>query len=75
MLAPYLYQLDKDRIEKIIIMDSFSGAEPEQTKNLYFSMLDTIEKSRKIPDQLVEKIAPIFFTPMIDKVENFFKDE
>ena len=72
MLAPYLYQLDKDRIEKIIIMDSFSGTEPEQTKNLYFSMLDTIEKSRKIPDQLVERIAPIFFTPMIDKNGELF---
>lgn len=72
MLAPYLYQLDKDKMEKIVIMDSFSGPEPEQTKNLYFSMLDTIEKNRKIPDELVEKIAPIFFSPMINKNTNLF---
>ena len=30
-------------------------------------MLDTIEKEEKIPEELANKIAPIFFSPQIDK--------
>ena len=67
MLAPYLYNLDKDKISKLIIMDSFSGSEPKQMQQLYFSMLDTIDKMGKIPEELVNKITPIFFSPQIDK--------
>lgn len=77
MLAPYLYNIDKDKISKLIIMDSFSGDEPIEMKQLYFSMLDTIEKEEKIPEELANKIAPIFFSPQIDKNSqlylNFFK--
>lgn len=77
MLAPYLYNIDKDKISKLIIMDSFSGDEPIEMKQLYFSMLDTIEKEEKISEELANKIAPIFFSPQIDKNSqlylNFFK--
>lgn len=72
MIAPYLYEIDKKKIEKIIIMDSFSGAEPEQSKNLYFGMLDIIEKNKLIPNELIEKIAPIFFQPKIKKDSKLF---
>lgn len=60
MLVPYIYNLDKDKINKIIIMDSYVGEESFETKELYFSMLDAIEKAKYIPDALVEKIAPMF---------------
>lgn len=72
MLAPYLYSLDKDRISKLIIMDSFSGDEPLQMQQLYFSMLDTIEKEGKISEELANKIAPIFFSPQIDKTSTLY---
>lgn len=63
MLAHYIYELDKERVKKLVIMDSYAGSEPEQTKEYYFSMLDTIKKTQNIPAPLAEKIAPIFFSP------------
>lgn len=73
MLAPYIYDYDKDRINKMIIMDSYVGEEPLKTKELYFSMLDTIEKAKFVPDILIEKIAPMFFSPFIDKTGMLYK--
>lgn len=73
MLAPYIYNLDKDKINKIIIMDSYVGEESLETKEVYFSMLDAIEKAKYIPDVLVEKIAPMFFSPSIDKSGVLYK--
>ena len=73
MLAPYIYNLDKDKINKIIIMDSYVGEESLETKEVYFSMLDAIEKAKYIPDVLVEKIAPMFFSPSIDKSGILYK--
>ncbi|WP_300328226.1 alpha/beta hydrolase, partial [Fusobacterium sp.] len=57
----------KEKIKKMVIMDSFSGNEPKSTQDLYFNMLNIIEKNKKIPNELIEKIAPIFFSPEIDK--------
>ncbi len=73
MLAPYIYNLDKDKINKIIIMDSYVGEESLETKEVYFSMLDAIEKAKYIPDVLIEKIAPIFFSSSIDKSGVLYK--
>ena len=72
MIAPHLYKHDKEKIEKIVIMDSYVGDEPINTKNLYFNMLDVIESKKAIPDELIKKIAPIFFTPTIDKKSNLY---
>lgn len=76
MIAPYLYNLDKEKIEKLVIMDSFSGNEPIETKNLYFALLDKIEKDERISKDVAIKIAPIFFKPKVDKnsylYQNFF---
>lgn len=63
MLAPYIYELDKKRIKKMVIMDSYTGNEPEESRKLYFSMLDTILLVKKIPEQMADKIAPMFFSP------------
>lgn len=51
-----------DRLSSCVIMDSYSGIEPLETKNIYFGMLGMIEKLKKIPDELKDKIAPMFFT-------------
>lgn len=74
MLAPYIYELDREKIDKIIIMDSYSGSEPEETKKFYFSILEIIEKSKYFPKELIEKVAPIFFSPMVDKKSKMFLD-
>lgn len=73
MLAPYIYNLDKNKINKMVVMDSYVGEEPIETKELYFSMLDGIEKIKCIPDTLIEKIAPMFFSPSIDKSGILYK--
>ncbi len=67
MLAPYIYELDKKKVKKLVIMDSYVGSEPLETKNLYFSMLDTIKSVGHIPQPMAEKIAPIFFSPETSK--------
>lgn len=51
-----------DRLEKLVIMDSYIGIEPEMTKTLYFSMLDAIGNLGFVPEELAEKIAPMFFS-------------
>lgn len=65
MLAPYIYNRNKEKIKALILMDTYLGSEPLETQKLYFQMLDTIETSKKIPPMLVEKIAPLFFSPNI----------
>lgn len=67
MLAPYMYEFHRAKIKKVVIMDSYTGAEPEATKELYFSMLDAIYSMKKIPEPMAEKIAPIFFSPVVSK--------
>ena len=54
-------------------MDSYVGEESLETKEVYFSMLDAIEKAKYITDVLVEKIAPMFFSPSIDKSGVLYK--
>ena len=67
MLAPYIYEYHKEKIKKLVIMDSYVGSEPEKTKDLYFSMLDIIKLTKKIPETMAEKIAPMFFSPLKSK--------
>lgn len=65
MLAPYIYDIDKEKIKKMVLMDTYLGSEPAETKNLYFNMLDGIEECQCFPKPLIERIAPIFFAPNI----------
>lgn len=69
MLAPYMYEYHKEKIKKIVIMDSYVGAEPEENKKIYFSMLNMIDTIKKVPENLAEKIAEMFFSPIISKKE------
>lgn len=76
MLAPYIFKYNQEKIKQLILMDTYLDEEPTSTKNLYFNMLDTIEKLNCIPDVLIEQIAPIFFSPNVSKdnktlLENF----
>lgn len=62
MLAPYMYEFDKEKIQKMVIMDSYAGEEPEESKKLYFSMLDAINSMGKINETIADKVAPMFFS-------------
>ncbi|MDP0492879.1 MAG: alpha/beta hydrolase [Fusobacterium sp. JB021] len=63
MLGPILYSLDKDKMKKLIIMDSYVGLEYENTKALYFQLLEKVKENEKVTSELADKIAPMFFAP------------
>lgn len=63
MIGPILYSLDKDKMKKIIIMDSYNGLEYENTKNLYFQILGKVKLDKKVIPELANQIAPMFFAP------------
>ena len=67
MLAPYMYEYHKEKIKKIVIMDSYVGIEPEEKKKMYFSMLDTIDLIKKVPENMAEKIADMFFSQIVSE--------
>lgn len=62
MIGGHLLKKYPERIKKCVIMDSYLGEEPSETKELYFNMLGTIEQLKFIPEQLIEKISPMFFS-------------
>lgn len=62
MVACHLGVKHSQRLDKLVVMDSFIGPEPEATKGLYFNLLGTIEKLGFIPEELAKQIAPMFFS-------------
>lgn len=78
MLAPYLYEKQKNKIKKMVIMDSYSGIENETLKLKYFNMLDIILKEKKVPEYIIKEVVPMFFSyktldKQLDIVDNFKK--
>lgn len=63
MLAPYIHRLNRGKIEKLILMDTFLGVEPESSKQLYLEALNSIKSVSMIPEHVINKVAPIFFSP------------
>ena len=55
-----------ERINGLVLMDTYGGAEPEATRQYYFSLLKQIEEEGEITEQLLDIIVPIFFRPNID---------
>ena len=70
MLVPYLYELKKENIKSIIMMDSYSGEEGIEKHNLYFKLLDMIEEYQTIPQPMAVQIANMFFAKNNCNVEN-----
>lgn len=68
MLAPYMA---KDiRVESMIIMDSYVGAEPSKSQETYFHLLNNIKKLQFIPEPMAELISPMFFAPKTTQEKN-----
>ncbi len=71
MIGAHLALKYPERLKASVIMDAYSGDEPDETKALYFGMLDIIENIKQISEQMADQIAPIFFS----KQENILKGE
>jgi pimeloyl-ACP methyl ester carboxylesterase len=54
------------RLNGLVLMDTYVGVEPEATRQYYFSLFKMIEDSGEISSQLLDIVVPIFFRPGID---------
>lgn len=54
---------DPQRVQALVMMDSFVGPEPAATQARYFALLDTVERCRALPAPLIEQVLPLFFAP------------
>ncbi|MGY2289741.1 alpha/beta fold hydrolase [Pseudomonas sp. SDO528_S397] len=62
------------RINSLVLMDTYLGAEPEATRQYYFSLFKMIEDAGAIPEPLLDVVAPIFFRPGIDRQSALYQD-
>ncbi len=53
-----------EAVKALVIMDSFVGPEPEETRARYFQMMDAIEQAGTIPAPMIDAIVPLFFSPV-----------
>ena len=60
-----------EKVKKLVLMDTYLGLEPLEKQKLYLNMIDVIEKCGFIPDELIEQITPIFFSPKTLKNNNY----
>ncbi|MGC5701025.1 alpha/beta fold hydrolase [Pseudomonas sp. NFXW11] len=61
------------RINGLVLMDTYLGAEPEPTRQYYFSLFQQIETTGQISPMLLDIVVPIFFRPGIDRQSALFQ--
>lgn len=74
MWGARLALLAPERINSLVLMDTYLGSEPEATRQYYFSLFKMIEDTGTIPEPLLDVIAPIFFRPDIDRACALYQD-
>ena len=52
-----------ERVTALALLGSYMGSEKVETRSRYFSILDTVAALAAIPDQIVEGLLPLFFSP------------
>jgi pimeloyl-ACP methyl ester carboxylesterase len=57
-----------ESVDKLVLMDTFVGAEQERTRLQYFQMLDVVAKMQRIPEPMIAQLLPIFLSR--DTLEN-----
>jgi pimeloyl-ACP methyl ester carboxylesterase len=62
------------RLNGLVLMDTYVGVEPEPTRQYYFSLLKQIEEAGVIAPALLEIVVPIFFRPGIDPQSALYRD-
>jgi len=50
-----------ERVDRLVLMDTYLGAEPEPTRLKYFGLLDAASKAGAFIDPLLDVVVPIFF--------------
>ncbi|WP_395608370.1 alpha/beta fold hydrolase [Pseudomonas sp. B22129] len=74
MWGARLALLAPERVNSLVLMDTHLGAEPEATRQYYFSLFKMIEDAGAIPEPLLDVVAPIFFRPGIDRESALYQD-
>lgn len=62
------------RLNGLVLMDTYVGVEPEPTRQYYFSLFKQIEDSGTISEQLLDIVVPIFFRPGIAPQSALYQD-
>jgi pimeloyl-ACP methyl ester carboxylesterase len=62
------------RLNGLVLMDTYVGVEPEPTRQYYFSLFKMIEETGAIAPQLLDIVVPIFFRPDIDPQSALYQD-
>ncbi len=52
-----------EAVRALVLMDTYVGAEPEETQKKYLGMLSMMESNHGVPEDLANIIAPIFLSP------------
>jgi pimeloyl-ACP methyl ester carboxylesterase len=52
-----------NRLSALVLMDTSLAAEPEETRQHYFAMMDAVANIGAIPDAVREAVVPLFFSP------------
>ncbi|MBO0493488.1 alpha/beta fold hydrolase [Pseudomonas sp. Marseille-Q1929] len=74
MWGARLALLAPERVNSLVLMDTHLGAEPEATRQYYFSLFKMIEDAGAIPEPLLDVIAPIFFRAEVDRESALYQD-
>jgi len=53
-----------DTVSALVLMDTYVGAEPEESKMRYFSMMEMAGQAGMIPPPMIDAIVPLFFSPV-----------
>ncbi|WP_339543890.1 alpha/beta fold hydrolase [Pseudomonas sp. RA_35y_Pfl2_P32] len=61
------------RISALVLMDTYLGAEPEATRQYYFSLLNQVEEAGAIAPEVLDIVVPIFFRPGIDPQSTLYR--
>lgn len=64
-----------NKIKALVLMDSFLGAEPKQTYDQYFNLLNSFEKSGIITSEIIDYIVGLFYAqPCSTNKKNSLRD-
>ena len=59
-----------ESVKSIVLMDTYVGSEEEPALGNYLSMLNVVEQTQSVPEPLIEKVIPMFFSKETLGVEN-----
>lgn len=68
-----------EAVSALVLMDTYVGAEPLETRKVYLGMLDELEQGEQVTATFANKVAPYFFAQHTaleqpDLVENFIQN-